>query len=217
MIFAAAHQNGYTLGRNDTPIDRIVVHTMVGTLAGTVAHFASPGAKVSAHYSVGLDGSLVQHVYESDTAYHAGAWPMNLRAIGIEHEDAGDPTAPRPAALYAASARLIAAIAGRWGIPIDSAHVIPHREVSATACPGALDVGRLITLAQGGTMFTDEQRAEVQRIADAAAAAAVTAYGQRLQDELVESAYKPIAELQRRQSTAGKYLSDAARTLTEGS
>lgn len=94
---------------------------------------------------------------EADTARHAGRIRdataslideenPNLYTVGIEFEDGGDPIeVARSDAQYAAGAALITAAASRWGIPLDREHVIGHREVfAAKACPGNLDVDRLV-------------------------------------------------------------------------
>lgn len=129
----------------------VVIHTMVGTAAGAEARFKNPdpnqaGGQASAHYGVRLDGSLWQWVDEKDAAWQAGNWEVNRRSIGIEHEDGGKPNDPRPDALYAASAKLVADVCHRYGWPVDTDHVKPHHEVSVspTACPDALDVARII-------------------------------------------------------------------------
>lgn len=145
------------IGRRGHAPRGIVVHTTVGSFAGTVAWFADPASRVSAHYLVGLDGRLAQFVDEGDTARHAGRVLVptaglvtgdnpNLYTVGIEFEDGGDPMGvPRTAAQYAAGAALLAATAARWGIPLDRAHVVGHREIfAAKECPGNLDIDRLI-------------------------------------------------------------------------
>jgi N-acetylmuramoyl-L-alanine amidase CwlA len=125
----------------------VVLHTMVGTIESATARFHDPASQVSAHYGVGYDGSrLVQWVNEDDAAWHAGSWSVNLDSIGIEHEDRGQFNAPRPDGLYTAAAALVRDVCGRYGIPIDRAHIRAHREVSEspTACPDALDVERIV-------------------------------------------------------------------------
>jgi len=122
------------------PIDRIVIHWMVGTMAAADAQFQKPGG-TSAHY--GVEGKTIhQYVTEGNVAYHAGNYAMNQRSIGIEHSAAPD----RPATdeTYATSAALIADIAKRRGIPLDRQHVIRHSEVVPTQCCGTVDVDRLI-------------------------------------------------------------------------
>ena len=67
-----AHPNNYSAGRGGHPIIAIVHHVMQGTQAGTDGWFANPAARVSAHYSIGKDGSIHRHVPDADTAYSNG-------------------------------------------------------------------------------------------------------------------------------------------------
>lgn len=133
-----------------TPIDRIVLHTMDGAWQGAAARFDNPLSKVSAHYGVKLDGSYIHWLEETFTAYANGNYPMNQRAISIEHEDGGDYNGVRPDALYAASAKLVRDICLFYNIPVDRTHILKHSEVSdnPTACPDALDVDRIVREAQ---------------------------------------------------------------------
>lgn len=149
-------------GRRGERPTGIVLHTTQGTAAGTIKWFASAESGVSAHYLVRLDGGLVQFVDEADGARHAGrvrepttalaAGDPNLHTIGIEFEDGGDPEGvERPAAQYRTGTMLIRAIAGRWGIPLDREHVVGHREIfAAKACPGNLEIDRLLRGARAG-------------------------------------------------------------------
>lgn len=127
------------------PIDRVIIHTMVGTTASANARFNTP-YQASAHYGVSLDGSIVHWTDEDNTAYHAGNYPMNQRSIGIEHEDNGNYNGVRPDILYASSARLVKDICKFYNIPIDRNHILEHKQVSdqPTACPDALDINRII-------------------------------------------------------------------------
>lgn len=82
---------------------------------------------------------------------------MNRRSIGLEHLNAtGAPNWTISEATYKSSAKLIADICKRYNIPIDAKHIIPHKQVSATACPGGIDMAKLIRMAQevskGGTV-----------------------------------------------------------------
>jgi N-acetylmuramoyl-L-alanine amidase CwlA len=128
-------------------IDRLVLHTMVGTAAGAAARFDNPASKVSAHYGVKEDGTLIHWLEETFTAYHAGNYPMNQRSIGIEHEDMGDYNGVRPDSLYIESAKLVADICKFYNIPIDRQHILKHNEIVATGCPDALDVERIVRMA----------------------------------------------------------------------
>lgn len=94
---------------------------------------------------------------------------MNRRSIGLEHvNNAGAPNWTISEAIYATSAKLIADIAKRYNIPIDAQHIIPHKEVSATACPAGIDVGRLIRMAQdvakGGTAKSEPAKSGEYRV-----------------------------------------------------
>jgi hypothetical protein len=129
----------------------VVIHTMAGTVDTADALFKDPKSRLSSHYGVGLDGTVVQWVSESDTAYHASNWDMNLSSVGIQHEDGGSTTAPRTDALYAASSNLVRDICVRYGIPISPQWIIKHHDVpgAATMCPDALDVNRIVSMASG--------------------------------------------------------------------
>ena len=140
-------------GRDGTLIDRIVLHHMDGTLAGTHAHFTNPTTKVSAHFGVGRD-ITVQWVSTGDTAYHAGNFDVNMRSIGIEVEDMGRDEYTE--AQYLALIQLVKDLATTHGIPLDREHVIGHRQVVTTTCPGTLDVDRVVRDAGGDDM--DDQR-----------------------------------------------------------
>lgn len=141
--FYPVAEGNYDLSRK--PINKIIIHTMDGTLMGTAAWFNNPKSQVSSHYGIGLNGQIIQWVSEKATAYHAGVYAVNQESIGIEHEDNNSPDdGARSDILYAMSARLVRDIADFWGFPVDRSHVIPHREIKATACPGGLDIDRII-------------------------------------------------------------------------
>jgi hypothetical protein len=75
-------------------------------------------------------GDVVQLVSTSDVAWHAGTRRVNRHSIGIEPEGftrRGGFTQ----AQYEASARLVAWLALRAGMPVDRRHVIGHAEVPA--------------------------------------------------------------------------------------
>lgn len=138
-----------------------MLHTSVGSAAGAVAWFADPTSGVSAHFVVGLDGTLLTVVPEEDTARHAGrprgataaflpdGVDPNPLTLGIEFVDDGDPQGvSRPDAQYGTGAELLWALGLRWSIPLDRDHVVGHREIdSSQSCPGNLDIDRLLRLA----------------------------------------------------------------------
>lgn len=151
ISFISANKNNYQVGRKSVqngllhPVTKIVMHTMGGTFQGTTAWFQNPSAKASAHYLVGFKGQTLQMVKESDVAYHATNYTMNLDSIGIEHEDMRDPSIVRPSELYEASSQLVADICRRYKITCNRSNILLHREIySAKSCPGTLDVDRII-------------------------------------------------------------------------
>lgn len=145
-----AHPNNYMVGRQGNAIRFIIIHTIVGTLDSCKVTFQNPNRKASAHYGEGWDDREFNFVKETDTAYHAGNWVINLQSVGIEHEDKGDYNGVRPDKLYANSAFRVANLCKLYNIPCTREFIRKHSEVSltGTACPDALDINRIITEAQ---------------------------------------------------------------------
>ena len=50
-------------------IDKIVIHSTVGSVQSAINRFGTSGAQVSAHYIIGNDGKLWQGLEEYYTAY----------------------------------------------------------------------------------------------------------------------------------------------------
>ena len=165
IIWKGAHSNNFELGRKVT-VDRVVLHWIVGKLAAADAEFQKPSRQASAHYGVG-NKVVHQYVKDEDTAYHCGNLAFNRRSIGIEHE--GGPDIPITDETYASSAELVAQICKKFAIPLDRAHIVGHREVSATQCPGILDIDRIIREAKNISVDPQESpdliacRADVKR------------------------------------------------------
>ncbi|MEU9155984.1 N-acetylmuramoyl-L-alanine amidase [Streptomyces sp. NPDC048417] len=130
---AASPANYRTADRpDDYPIDRVVIHVTQGGYASAVKVFQDPAHEAAAHYIVRKDGRITQLVRELDVAFHAGNRSYNERSVGIEHEGFVDRPEDFTDAMYAASARLTAAICRRYGMPVDREHVIGHVEVPGT-------------------------------------------------------------------------------------
>lgn len=144
----------YAKGRLFRKPKYVVVHSMAGSMAGTIATFKNPKNERSAHFCIGHDGRQVQMVALENTAWHAGV-PFtfnNQDSIGIEHEGGTFPDGHNEHlgdAGYLASAKRIAQLHKdyEWGEPSEKT-VKPHRALKATACPSGLDVSRLIAMAQ---------------------------------------------------------------------
>lgn len=136
------------------PIKQIVIHWIVGTLASADARFMKAEEQASAHYGV-EDNTIYQWVDEEHTSYAVGNYTRNQETISIEHS--ASPTRPASEKTYQTSGQLVREIAKRWNIPLDRKHIIGHREISATACPGTIDIEKIIELAKEGGNMGDEQ------------------------------------------------------------
>lgn len=117
---------------DDYGIDRVVIHVTQGSYRSAVKVFQDPAHGAAAHYIVRKDGHITQMIRELDVAFHAGNRGYNERSVGIEHEGFVERASSFTDAMYAASARLTAGICGRYGIPVDRAHIIGHVEVPGT-------------------------------------------------------------------------------------
>lgn len=151
----------YTKGRGGQRVLATVLHISQGSLGSMREWFNNPAAKVSAHYGIGLNGTIEQYVDEDDSAWHAG---LKIRptarivldrpgvnpndiTIGIEHE--GYAHLPPTSQQLMSSAELVRDIHDRRGIPLDREHVLGHREIRADKeCPGLIDPADVIALAK---------------------------------------------------------------------
>jgi N-acetylmuramoyl-L-alanine amidase/AmpD protein len=85
-------------------VDTVVVHsTVIPTLEQTTNAFLRESSQVSAHFTIGRDGSYVMHVSTFDRAWHAGVsvdpngrTNVNHYSIGIELVNLNDGKQPYP-------------------------------------------------------------------------------------------------------------------------
>ena len=120
--------NRTSSARKISSVDRIVIHVTEGSFWGSVRWLRNHRSHGSSHYVISRGGDVVQLVSTSDVAWHAGSRWVNRHSIGIEHEGftaRGGFTQ----AQYEASAKLVAYLAARAGMPVDRRHVIGHAEV----------------------------------------------------------------------------------------
>jgi N-acetylmuramoyl-L-alanine amidase len=104
--------------------------------AAALARLCDPVAKVSAHYLIDEDGSVVALVPEAARAWHAGvsAWQgrqrLNDCSIGIELVNPGHEWGYRafPEPQYVACIALCQALLARW--PITPARVLAHSDIA---------------------------------------------------------------------------------------
>jgi N-acetylmuramoyl-L-alanine amidase len=111
----------------------VVLHyTAMASAEAALARLCDPGAEVSCHWLIDVDGSLFALVPEELRAWHAGAgtWggagDVNSRSIGIELQNDG--RSPFPERQMAALERLLSGVMDRWGIA--PAGVIAHSDMS---------------------------------------------------------------------------------------
>jgi N-acetylmuramoyl-L-alanine amidase len=96
------------------------------------------GGRVSVHYMIDTDGSVVQYIDESKRAWHAGLsfWngkdDLNSHSIGIElvHPGHAYGNRPFPAAQMEALSKLAKEILARNPIPAE--HVLAHSDIAPT-------------------------------------------------------------------------------------
>jgi N-acetyl-anhydromuramyl-L-alanine amidase AmpD len=105
-------------------VDTIVVHsTVIESLQRTTKAFVDPNSQVSAHFTVGKDGSIIQNVSTFDRAWHAGAGfdvdgrtNPNDYSIGIELVNLNDGKDPYPDMQITALCGLISSMCRRFPI-----------------------------------------------------------------------------------------------------
>jgi hypothetical protein len=129
-LWVPAYAGNYTVGRPYPPLNTIVIHDTEGSYASAISWFQNPASQVSAHYVIrSVDGQVTQMVRDANTAWHAGNWDYNVRAIGIEHEGYMNQQGWYTEAMYQSSAALGRYLTERYGIRKDRAHIIGHYQV----------------------------------------------------------------------------------------
>ncbi len=122
-----------------TPVDMLVLHyTGMPNVEEALVRLCDPAAKVSAHYLIDEDGTVVALVDEVRRAWHAGvacwrgARDVNARSIGVELVNPGHEFGyrPFPEAQMAALESLAEGILARH--PIPARNVVGHSDVAPT-------------------------------------------------------------------------------------
>jgi hypothetical protein len=138
--------------RSPTDITAIVIHSTANNrLQGVIDWFNNPNAQVSAHYTIGKDGKIVQHVRDTDRAWHAGqsVWKgrnsVNDYAIGIELVNLNDGQDPYPAAQHQANVALCTHLCYIHNIKVDD--IMGHVDIALPpgrkSDPRGYDLNRL--------------------------------------------------------------------------
>ncbi|MDN6519007.1 MAG: N-acetylmuramoyl-L-alanine amidase [Enterococcus sp.] len=145
--------------RGGIAIDRIILHHNATTNKDVAMNtwLQSGAAGTSAHYEI-TPTEIIGCVGEQYAAWHAGgtgpADPPrianpNYRSIGLENlNSTGAPNWSIDPRTITNCARLVADICKRYGIPCDRQHVLGHNEVTATACPGGMNVDEVVRQAK---------------------------------------------------------------------
>jgi len=187
--------------------DLVVLHyTSMDSCEAARDRLCAPEHKVSAHYLIDEDGTLLQLVDEADRAWHAGvgAWgavtDVNSRSIGIELFNDG--TRPYSEPQIAVLERLLEDILARHDIPPE--RVIGHSDMA----PGRkIDPGRFFPwarLAAAGLSVWPEAATSVGEALEASPerlarlVAALTRFGYRGNQALVlfdafRQRFRPLA------------------------
>lgn len=145
--------------RNGVKIDRIVIHHNASTNKNVAMNTWVQGgpANTSAHYEV-TPTEIIGCVGEQYAAWHCGGTGgsdipkmanPNQRSIGIENlNSTGAPKWEIDPRTMKNLAKLVADICKRYNIPLDRKHVLGHNEVTATACPGGINVDAVVHMAK---------------------------------------------------------------------
>ncbi|TFD80718.1 N-acetylmuramoyl-L-alanine amidase [Cryobacterium sp. Sr8] len=135
----------------------IVLHHMASTgFEGVLSLWSAARKQGSAHYAISNAGQVVGVVPEERRAWSLSSAAFDSKAIVFEiaNQSMGG-TWPVSAAAEEATARVVADICTRYGIPITRDRIIGHREVFArfhagyaTACPGGLNLDGIVARAK---------------------------------------------------------------------
>lgn len=133
-------------------VDTIVLHSTVSpTLESTTKWFQDPVSKVSSHFTVGKDGSIVENVSTFNRAWHAGVSKdvtgrehVNDFSVGIEIVNLNDGKDPYTEAQYQVIDNLIGMLIRRFpGIKYITSHEFIAQPKGRKSDPKAFDWTRL--------------------------------------------------------------------------
>lgn len=114
----------------DAVVDTIIVHsTVIPTLKETTEAFQRVSSQVSAHFTIGRDGSIIENVSTFDRAWHAGVSKdanghqnVNHFSVGIELVNLNDGKDPYPDPQIQALCGIIAEMRRRFPIKQIASH-----------------------------------------------------------------------------------------------
>ncbi|MEV7808176.1 peptidoglycan recognition family protein [Microbispora sp. NPDC088329] len=119
-------------GPGGPKLDYIVIHDTEGYYDPSVRLVQDP-TYLAWNYTIrSSDGHVAQHLDAKDVGWHAGNWYVNAHSIGVEHEGFAGGATWFTESMYQTSAALVKHLSGKYGIPLDRAHVIGHDQVPGT-------------------------------------------------------------------------------------
>ncbi len=150
-------QSNYRVGRSVVP-DMCVIHIAEGSKKSVISTFTDPHVQKSSHFLVCADGSVTQFVSTKNTAFCNGivvnpvselvllrVFNPNDYSFSIENE--GYATSDISEAQYKTNALILKYLHDAWDLPLDSTHVIRHREIEASKdCPGFVNVEKILQM-----------------------------------------------------------------------
>lgn len=158
LITIARPEVFWSGGLRKQKIQYIVIHgTATTNVVGSYSTWLkSRNNQTSAHYLV-TDNDVMGCVGENYVAWHSGgtAAITNENSIGVEHINSSIGNVNDPNTYLFSDktidngARLVSDICKRYGLEPDSKTIVPHRSVSATACPQTLDMTAYIEKVKG--------------------------------------------------------------------
>lgn len=125
----------YNQRPENTKIDTIIIHHTApfASLTRVGYFFQDINSRVSAHYTVGKEGLIIQSVDDKNRAWHAGpsSWlgkyNVNDFSIGIEILNDGDGKDPFTPLQYNALVKLVSFLMKKHNIPLE--RVVGHRDI----------------------------------------------------------------------------------------
>ena len=178
----------YNGGLRTRAIDFVVIHHNATTSKeGAIGTWVvGSGAFTSAHYEI-ANGEIIGTLGENYVAYHAGGTggsdvpkisDINNRSIGLEFlNSTGAPEWAIGEETMRSGAKLLADLCNRYGLPISRSVIKMHREITATACPGGMDMDKLIRYAQEAAGQTVDPNPDAPENQPSEAAKALQAVG----------------------------------------
>ena len=131
----------YMKGRQGAAPDKMIYHHIVGDVSAADLVFRNPNSVKSAHFAIG-DGDVHQYVSLNDTSFGAGNWQANIHGINKEHADL--PGGGFSDLTYETSAQNNVQVARFFGRKVGDFQHLPHSAIVPTACPGGLDIDRIV-------------------------------------------------------------------------